>query len=201
MSVARILDLGSSVATSRGTLIHAWFEQLEWLDDGPPDPALLRRVAKTLDRAELNVERQLDAFQRMLEMPAIAAALSRASYQPPYESGVRETLPAALADVPLRAEVHNERRFAVFDDGRLLSGIIDRLVLLYDGDQLVAADIIDYKTDALGEGDPRAAPRLVEHYRPQLDAYRRAVARMFRLPADHICARLLLVSTGLMRVV
>ena len=87
----------------------------------------------------------------------------------------------------------------VRDDGRLLSGLIDRLVLLYDQDRLVAADILDYKTDAVNENDPNALDRLVAHYRPQLEAYRRAVATMFRLPGDKITARLLFVSPGVVR--
>ena len=91
---------------------------------------------------------------------------------------------------------HNERRFAVRDEGRLLSGIMDRLVLLYDGDRLVAADIIDYKTDSVDRDDPPKLDQLVEFYRPQLDAYRRAVATMFHLPPRQICARLLFVSAG-----
>ena len=34
-----------SAAFLRGQLIHAWFEQIEWLDDGRPDESTMRRVA------------------------------------------------------------------------------------------------------------------------------------------------------------
>jgi hypothetical protein len=38
---------------------------------------------------------------------------------------------------------------------------------------------------------------IVAHYRPQIEAYRRAVARFTGLPADHITARLLFVGPGI----
>ena len=61
---------------------------------------------------------------------------------------------------------------------------------------LVAADVVDYKTDTVDGGDADALDRLVTFYQPQLAAYRHAVAAMFRLPTEKIAARLLLVSPG-----
>ena len=77
----------------------------------------------------------------MLQLPEIAGALSRQAYD-------RQRGPFLAPDVRAslqhpRLEVHNERRFAVRDDHRMLSGTIDRLVLIYDGDQLWGADVID----------------------------------------------------------
>jgi ATP-dependent exoDNAse (exonuclease V) beta subunit len=194
-----MLDLTSSLATTRGTLIHALFEQVRWLDDGLPDPQTLRRIAESLTTRGLDVDQQLAAFQDMLAKPEISAVLRRSFYASPQDAGLQQALRAAGAGSALTAEVHNERRFAVRDDGRLLSGIIDRLVLLYDGQQLVAADIIDYKTDAADRDNQRQLDQLVEFYRPQLAAYRRAVAAVFRLPPNQICTRLLFVSVGAAR--
>lgn len=57
-------------------------------------------------------------------------------------------------------------------DGRLLSGIIDRLHLHNGPDgQVTRIEIIDYKTDAVKSPD-----ELLERHRPQLDAYRAALA-------------------------
>ncbi len=196
---ARVLDLASSVATARGTLIHALFEQVDWLDDGAPDPLQLQRAALAMPAAGLDVGQQLAAFQDMLQMPAVSATLQRTFYQSPEDPGLREALAAAGAGTPLQPVACNERRFAVRDEGRLLSGIIDRLVLLYHGDQLVAADVVDYKTDSVTRDDPAQLDRLVEFYRPQLAAYRRAVAAIYHLPLRQICARLLFVSAGIVR--
>ena len=68
MRVARILDLASSVAKTRGTLMHALFEQIVWLDDGVPDSQRLRHMAESLTTLGLDVDEQLSAFQRMLRL-------------------------------------------------------------------------------------------------------------------------------------
>ena len=201
IAATRVLDLGSSIATTRGTLIHALFEQVTWLDETVPDPAQLRRVADKLSSTGLNVAQQLHAFERMLAMPDISAVLRRDFYQPPRAPDLQRAIPTRLTEKRLRSEVHNERRFAVRDQTRLLSGSIDRLVLLYDGEELVAADIIDYKTDSCSQGNESELERLVTFYRPQLEAYRRGVATMFRLSEGQISARLLFVSAGVARSV
>ncbi len=193
---ARLLDLGGATATARGTLIHAFFEQVRWLDDGPPDPQRLRHVAQRLDTAGLNIDAQLEAFQSMLSAASIAAILQRSHYRAPHLDPITKILPANLRKKELRLEVFNERRFVVREEHRFLSGIIDRLVILYDQDQAVAADVIDYKTDAVAANDADAIAAKLEFYRPQLDAYRRAVARMFRFPTRRVAARLVLVSAG-----
>ena len=120
----------------------------------------------------------------MLQTPGIAAVLSRSYY---------DSSPATLL------EVHNERRFAVRDHDQILSGTIDRLVLQRRDDQLLAADIIDFKTDAIDETDPASIDTAVDHYRPQLEAYRTAVSKMFQLPLSSVTARLLFVGPGLIR--
>lgn len=197
---AHVLNLESSVATTRGTLMHALFEQIVWLDDGPPDAATLRRAVQPLAGTELDLDQQLSDFHAMLETPEVASVLCRSFYQPPGDPRLRDVIPKqALSG--LQVEVHNERRFVVRDEHRILSGAIDRLVLIRVADQLVAADIVDFKTDAVSREDPRGLDERVEHYRPQIDAYRRAVARMYRLPADRIAARLLFVSARVMRAV
>jgi ATP-dependent exoDNAse (exonuclease V) beta subunit len=193
---SRLLELGGTTASARGTMIHAFFEQVHWLDDGPPDPQTLRHVARQLNTAGLNVDEQISSFQRMLNTRAIAEVLERSQYHPPYASPISSALTVELRKKTLRAEVFNERRFVVREDDRFLSGIIDRLVVLYDQDQAIAADVIDFKTDAVDSNDAAAIPAKLEFYRPQLDAYRRAVARMFRIPTRRITARLVLVSAG-----
>ena len=53
-----------------------------------------------------------------------------------------------------------------------------------------AAQIIDFKTDR----DAAGAMARAERYRPQLDAYRTALARILRLPPERISARLAFVA-------
>jgi ATP-dependent exoDNAse (exonuclease V) beta subunit len=80
----------------------------------------------------------------------------------------------------------------------MLTGNIDRLVLLYHADKIIAADLIDYKTDRIDPEGAGAVAAKVDFYRPQVAAYRRAVSRMLRLEKSRIVARLLFL--GLDRV-
>jgi ATP-dependent helicase/nuclease subunit A len=196
--VDRLLDLAGSAAAARGTLVHAWFERISWYEDGIPDRAELLRIAQALDTAGLDIEDQIAAFQQMLAVESVSAVLRRSFYLSRRDGPWGQGLAAVRAGETLRVDVDNERRFAVRDGLRLLSGIIDRLVLLYDGTRLVAADIVDYKTDGARRDDAGRLAELAEYYRPQMDAYRRAVGVMYRLPPEQITARLLFVTPGVM---
>ena len=57
MRLGSILRLDNAAALARGTMIHAWFEQIAWLDDGLPSPETLRRIAAGFDGSGLNMMR------------------------------------------------------------------------------------------------------------------------------------------------
>ncbi|NIP85830.1 MAG: hypothetical protein GTO03_09825 [Planctomycetales bacterium] len=193
--VADLLELETASALVRGTVIHAWFERIGWLDDGRPSPDRLLRVAQRYNTANLDLEELLSSFAGMLAWPQIAGLFSRNRYQPPWEPALRSLVPSRGG--PFRAEVHAERTFAFRDDGQLIQGAIDRLVLVYDDQRLVAAEVIDFKTDQLAADDPQAVARKVAYYGPQLNAYRAAVARTFGLPPAQVAAHVAFVSAGL----
>jgi ATP-dependent exoDNAse (exonuclease V) beta subunit len=68
-------------------------------------------------------------------------------------------------------------------------------VLIRRGGRTVAADVIDFKSDAL-VGDPETArARLAEQYAGQLDCYARAVSQIHELPRRAIVTRLVLLAT------
>jgi ATP-dependent exoDNAse (exonuclease V) beta subunit len=69
-------------------------------------------------------------------------------------------------------------------------------VWLGDGECTVAADVIDFKTDAIPRGDAAALAARTDHYRPQLEAYRRAVARFAQLPEERVATRLVYTFAG-----
>ena len=87
-------------------------------------------------------------------------------------------------------------RIPVRDGDRLLVGDIDRVVTVYDGDQPVAADILDFKTDVIRPNDLKALDIKAAFYRPQVQAYRQAVCAMMRIPPKAIQAQLLFVHIG-----
>ncbi len=182
--------VGGDESLIRGTIVHAWFEEIRWLEDGCPDADRLHELARPHRRTSLDLELLQADFRAMLERPVIRDALSRESY---LSSAGKQRFGVRADEVV----VENERRFAVRRDDELLSGTIDRLVLLKSGGRVAGAEIIDYKTDRLGtdrEGPTLA--ELVRHYRPQQEAYRDAVARLYRLDSAKIRVQLLLVYSG-----
>jgi ATP-dependent helicase/nuclease subunit A len=187
--------------TAAGTLYHAWFETIEWLDDSEPTEARLRDAAKK-KRWDLppetwrDVENLLAQFIQWLRDPAIAGVLRQSAYA---DARGRD-FPARLASLWSKnlkpTKVERERRFLAPETDRLWHGSFDRVVWLGDGERIVAADVIDFKTDAIKPGDAGAVKERTEHYRPQVEAYRRAIARMARLPEEHIAARLVFTFAG-----
>ena len=209
----RQIDLGqwlgprSAAAFDRGSLMHAWLELIEWLDGGPldggpPDEALLRRQAASMALGGLDVESLLAEFRRALDRPALRALLTRATYEEkPSAPGPEAMMHAGPTVSRPRWQVWRERPFALREGDAILSGKIDRLVVLFDGDRPVAADVLDFKTDAVPAGDREALEARVEFYRPQLDAYRRGAARLVGLDASKILARLVFTGPGVVRAV
>jgi len=195
------LRLDARTALDRGTLMHAWFEAVEWLDYGQPGRSELQDLGRTVILMGLDVANLIDQFEQALRRPAIAALLTRATYEKP--AGKRAERESAVHLRPglvhPRWQVWRERPFALREGDGILSGKIDRLVVLYDGDRAVAADLIDFKTDRVSAEEPQSLEARVEHYRPQLEAYRRATARLLGLDEAQVSARLAFVEAGVVR--
>ena len=185
----------------RGTLVHAWLELIEWLDDelpnrGRPDAHALRRAAVAAASDLSSLDAEITRFGKLLDQPRIARALSREEYANVGELGFSAKIAAELAQRPLELEVRPELHFAIRQPDGLLEGYIDRLVLLRHGERIVAADILDFKTDAMAPRDAKKIAERTEFYRPQIEAYRRAVMQITGLPAERVMGRLLFVEGG-----
>lgn len=178
-------------ALLHGSLIHACFEQVFWLEEFEFDRQALLERAKRVDPSSVACGEAVRDFEQMLEADAVQDLLSRDRYQQKFLS--QSLHDQSVATDAIRMEVQNERPFAVFLDGQLVQGVIDRLVLIYEGADLVAADLIDFKTDRVAEG---GLVQRVEYYRPQLNAYRKAVSRFCRLPVERVTTRLLFVAAN-----
>jgi ATP-dependent helicase/nuclease subunit A len=177
VAIADVLRLDDGPALARGSVMHAWFEQIEWLDDGPPDEHALRRIARSIDpdMPEATLDALLAQFDAALGHDATRSLLNRSSY-------------------PDGTRVLREHPFIHRENGFIVEGIIDRLVLIPDGKYPARAEIIDFKTDAVV--DQKDLDSRVAFYRPQLMAYARAVGSTFRLPPDRVVARLLFAASG-----
>ena len=123
-----------------------------------------------------------------LEAPEIAEALSRAHYE--------KAVPSAS---PGRVERELPFLFRIPDG--ILQGYVDRLVLLEEGGRVVAAEVLDFKTDLLDGSDTGAVEKKVAFYRPQIDAYRTAVAGRFGLDPSAVSGKLLFLRPGVVREV
>jgi ATP-dependent exoDNAse (exonuclease V) beta subunit len=176
-SAADLLRSPTSRARTRGILFHRWLEQIEWLDSFDASDAELIALATRLTTDADLIRSALEGFRSKLEAPALRALLTR-----PGPSG--EIL------------VWRERPFCVPLDGELWSGAFDRVVLEREQGAFVRADVIDFKTDRV-EG--AQLEQRLEHYRPQIEAYRRVLAHATGLALDAVRARMFFLEAGVER--
>jgi ATP-dependent exoDNAse (exonuclease V) beta subunit len=197
IDLRRVLRLESVAGMTRGSILHAWFERIGWLEDGTPNDAELLRIAGKLATSEIDLVSEIKRFRAMLARPAVAAALSRRGDDMPAALGFPEPVCAELRGEGVTKRLHRERSFVVRDQDALIFGTVDRVMLFYADGKLLAADILDFKTDAV-ETDAQVAER-AEFYRPQLQAYRHAAAALTGLTPERISARLLFVEPGVIQ--
>jgi ATP-dependent exoDNAse (exonuclease V) beta subunit len=200
-----LLKPPSAQGRAIGTLFHAWLEQIEWLGGGLPGDDALRRIAARL-RSEIGdvaekIDEHIERFKRQLAARSVAAALSQSFYDSPANLGLAalasKTWPAGRSELTVQREL----AFATRNGEGLLVGSIDRLVVINRGGKPVAADIIDYKTDEIAASNAASLADKVAFYRPQIEAYRAAAAKLLDLPPELIAARLVFLAAGEVRPV
>jgi ATP-dependent exoDNAse (exonuclease V) beta subunit len=180
-------------ARTRGTVMHAWFECIDWLDGSAamPDEALLRTQSMELSVPDNIVNLLLPDFMKMLKQPEIRKAFECTTGGGAPSFDVHKS---QLASGQLQLKVERERTFVLLHNGELVQGTIDRLVLLYSNGRPVAADVVDFKTDRFVGDRTRWIEGKQLHYGPQLAEYRFAVSHCFGIPSENISTRLLLLE-------
>lgn len=178
-------SLGKTEQLQRGSLIHACFESIEWLEDYRIEQSALVDNLEALNPGSEIASQIVAEFQAMLGQPCVRSVLTRSEYLE------RCSARMGAEVVECRLDVFNEHRFGVKLADRMIFGSIDRLVLIYTGADLVGADVIDYKTD---EVDPNGMDQRVEYYRPQINAYRQAIAAIYQLQLERVSGRLVFVE-------
>lgn len=164
-----------------GSAMHHWFESITWLEGFSVDRSEMIASARTLF-GEFPYENAFRKFESLLKSPEAIGLLSSAGYQ---------TTPWWNSTTECEVSIRCEFPFAITHEGGVLRGSIDRLALVRQNDKLIAADVIDFKTDQF-DSEERLDEK-VTHYRPQIDCYRRAVAKMFQLPLSSIRGTLFFV--------
>ena len=171
IDLKQVLNAAGRESRERGKKLHALFEKVEWVEDFKLD-----EVRAASADAQLFAE-----FQKILESSEIASALSRERY-PQFDG--------------CELQVQLEQRFALLTGAELLNGCFDRLVLIKKDARVIAAEILDYKTDRLSAGDAAGLAERVERYRPQIEAYRKVVMQTYGLSSDAVSAALVFVTSG-----
>ena len=182
---------------ARGLCLHACFEHVEWLET----PRTVPDENKLLPLAEFNREIARDAlrrFEKALDTKFVAALLSRRVYEnpEPQDDELFRVVPCAVAGASKLANprfvVLRERPYQFINDKKVLwEGKIDRLVLLYDGSKLVAADVVDFKSDE------KLVPERLDEYCVQLKRYGEAVQKLYKLSPDQVSLRVAFVTLGI----
>lgn len=158
----QLFSRGGRFARSYGTLVHAFFEQVEWLDQ--TNTAELEKKWTSVPCLDAALRaRAADEVQRCLEVPEVRAILSRPSPD---------------------AQLWREKRFEILLGHEWLSGTFDRVMI-----EPHRATILDFKTDKVTTPEDFAAR--VNGYRPQLQTYREVIRRMTGLPLEAIHCRLI----------
>lgn len=200
VQLENLFTVSQTLGAAIGTLIHACFEQVEWLDGPattgksssarklPAQDDLRDVIAGALTPEELrhvDVDKEIDNFHRMLKMDSVQGALSRSRYD-------REVAGVKIDEVC----VENERRISLIMNNQLIDGTIDRLVVMKHQGKVVAAEILDYKTDRLDRNMhiEEWTRERIEHHKTQLRAYAHVVSRMLRIPTERIECSLILLS-------
>jgi ATP-dependent exoDNAse (exonuclease V) beta subunit len=183
---------GSSQGRVRGTLFHRWLQEIEWLQPDSSLPARLEQQVAQLGGSSEESREWGAQFQDLLRSPWGLQLLSRAGYQSE-ESLFSAAQRQQLAAGTLELQVRNEIPFAIQrSSNTLVSGCIDRLVILKADGKPVAADVIDFKTDNVTTDQDIA--ECVAGYHDQMIAYHQAVMQLLQLPAGAVTVRLALIQ-------
>ncbi|WP_437200809.1 UvrD-helicase domain-containing protein [Planctomicrobium sp. SH664] len=188
--IGDILSTQSTDSLPRGILFHRWLEKIEFLEQSAPADDELRRLAAPMHLPADVIDRYLLAFRTEIQAPAIAALFTHEGCFAAAPASLR----AQLAAPGIQLSIKREWPFVTVHQGELVNGTVDRLVLAMHEGAVIAAEVIDFKTDQL-EGS-EAIDRRAELYRPQLESYRQAVSRMFKIPQTHVSARLAFLAAG-----
>ena len=180
------LRLDAAPALQRGNVVHAWCEEIEWIEGGIGDDDLLRTIAqeKAPGMPQDQVGRLIADFRGWLRAEPIRSVLSREALSSEPDTVVR-----------VENEIPFVRRIA---DG-IQEGFIDRLVLTERDGRVVRAEILDFKTDTIEAGDEATLAARTEHYRPQIAAYRGVVREQYGLAERDVSGRLVFLGAGAVR--
>jgi ATP-dependent exoDNAse (exonuclease V) beta subunit len=180
------MKLDAGPALERGSVVHAWCEQITWIEDGFPDDdalhAAARAVAPGMDGK--SVTSLVREFRGWLEVAEVRQALSREKHE---------------GDSGTTVRVENELPFVRRIGVEIQEGFIDRLVLVERNGRVVAGEVLDFKTDRLAADDEAGLMERVKHYRPQIEEYCEVVRERYGLGERDVRGTLVFLESGVLR--
>ncbi|MEM7231272.1 MAG: UvrD-helicase domain-containing protein [Planctomycetota bacterium] len=168
----RPFELQSGDGRTRGTVLHSWFELVEFAETFHALESTLVGSVTSLVEPEI-AARWVAEFSSFVESPAARDLLSASAFRERYKLSNEVSL-----------LVENELPFAYREDGSLVSGKIDRVVTAKKDGRAVLAEVVEFKTAAL-EADELSHDRR-EGYEQQVRAYCDAIARVHGLDPEHV---------------
>ena len=177
---------GINTAFDRGTVVHKWFENIEWYEGVVPSVDALLASAPSEEAGRLGKKQLEDAAAVCIK------ALQSKDLQNLLTKPTENVLVYREQDFVLR--VHKGTKFAEIEmkEPTDLRGTIDRLVVYCDEDGTpIRAQVIDWKTDKFEE---TAVSELVAKYAPQLASYRLAAAKLLGIGPESVESTLALVG-------
>ncbi|MEN8796069.1 MAG: UvrD-helicase domain-containing protein [Akkermansiaceae bacterium] len=88
------------------------------------------------------------------------------------------------------AQLFREQQVELILDEKWVTGIVDRMHVYGECDEISRIEIIDFKTDAVDLDE------LVNRYAGQMENYRRAIAKVFDVEAEKVSSRMLSTHLG-----
>ena len=181
-----LLETRKTEILDRGTVLHERFRQVEWADDAEPTAEQRRQARRTVER---DLGRTITDATWAEANSAFSVAMSLPQIQ---DTFLPTTHVAAKGDL----DVRNEFPVLTRDNqGRVVRGRLDRLVLRREGDDVVEAWVMDHKSGATTLDDSAFQTR-IDHYTPQLEAYAKVVQERWGLPQTKVHCVLIFFERG-----
>lgn len=176
------LRLSNHEALRYGSIVHALFEKVSWLEEiNFDEESLIKTLNKKFPESVIRRE-HLQHFFNALNAPVVSKLFSRQKY-------------SSLDANELK--VFTELPFAIIENETLIQGSIDRLVIAYKNQQPIYAEVIDLKTDKLSSQiSGQSIQEKAIYYKPQLDSYRKVVTKITKLKEENVRTKLVFTSSA-----
>jgi ATP-dependent helicase/nuclease subunit A len=174
----------STEATRYGTAIHYWCEQIDWLDSHHSPKVGHDLMAKGVALPGDDVQKWRSRFDQYITNSDIAAFFTQSEFRKRFNISGELT-------------VHNEKSLVFLDEGALISGQIDRLVIESHKGRPHRAWILDFKTDAIDANSKSALAERIAHHTIQLQTYTRGISATYHLPLTAVEAYLVMLEAGI----